>query len=53
MCSNVPDMVFLMEVKVGRSIVERAQRRIRFEGSFYVPSSINDGGGLALFWRMR
>ena len=45
-----PKMVFLMEVKVGRSHVERVKEKIKFEGLFTV-DSVRGGGGLALLWK--
>ena len=43
-------MIFLMEVKVERSHVERVMEKIKFEGLFTV-DSVRGGGGLALLWK--
>lgn len=41
---NIPNVVFLMEVKVDRKAAEKVERRIRFKGVFHV-SYVNNGGG--------
>ena len=45
-----PKLVFLMETKVDKPILERVGRRIQFTNLFFVPR-INSGGGLALYWK--
>lgn len=48
--SSKPSVVFLMEVKMGRGVVEGIRVKKEFGGLFYV-SHINNGGGLALLWK--
>ena len=43
-------LVFLMETKVEKYILERVGRRIQFTNLFVVPH-VNTGGGLALYWK--
>ena len=43
-------LVFLMETKVEKYILERVGRRIQFTNLFVVPR-VNTGGGLALYWK--
>lgn len=50
--SQVLDVVFFMEVKVDQKVVERVQKKIRFEGLFCV-THVNNGGGLALLWKQQ
>ena len=45
-----PKMIFLMEIKVERSHVERVKEKIKFEGLFTV-DSVRGSGGLALLWK--
>ena len=45
-----PKLVFLMETKVEKYILERVGRRIQFTNLFVVPR-VNTGGGLALYWK--
>ena len=45
-----PKIVFLMETKAKKYILERVGRRIQFTNLFVVPR-VNTGGGLALFWK--
>ena len=44
-----PKLVFLMETKVEKVILDRIGRKIQFANFFVVPRH-NQGGGLALFW---
>lgn len=44
MSSYIPNVVFLMEVKVDKMRVEEVRYRIHFDGLFYVPY-VNHGGG--------
>lgn len=50
--SFMPTVVFLMEVKVDRGVVDNLKAKKNFEVMFYVPH-INNGGGLALLWKER
>lgn len=50
--SFMPMVVFLMEVKVDREVVDKLKVKKNFEGLFYVPH-VNNGGGLALLWKER
>lgn len=43
-----PKIVFSMETKVEKYILERVDRRIQFTNLFVVPR-VNTGGGLALY----
>ena len=43
-----PKLVFLMETKADKPILERVGRRIHFTNLFFVPR-VNSGGGLALY----
>ena len=43
-------MVFLMETKVEKYVLERLGRKIQYPNLFVVPR-VNIGGGLALFWK--
>ena len=45
-----PKMVFLMETKVEKYVLERVGRKIQYPNLFVVPR-VNTGGGLALFWK--
>ena len=45
-----PIIVFLMETKVEKFLLDRIGRRIHFANLFLVPR-VNSGGGLALFWK--
>ena len=45
-----PKLVFLMETKVEKYILESVGRRIQFTNLFVVPR-VNTGGGLALYWK--
>ena len=45
-----PKIVFLMETKAKKYILERVGSRIQFTNLFVVPR-VNTGGGLALFWK--
>ena len=45
-----PKIVFLMETKAKKYILERVGSRIQFTNLFVVPH-VNTGGGLALFWK--
>ena len=45
-----PKLVFLMETKANKPILEKVGRRIQFTNLFFVPC-INSGGGLALYWK--
>ena len=45
-----PKLVFLMETKADKPILERVGRRIHFTNLFFVPR-VNSGGGLALYWK--
>ena len=50
MTAKDPKLVFLMETKVEKYILERVGRRIQFTNLFVVPH-VNIGGGLALYWK--
>ena len=43
-------MVFLMETKVDKEVVERISRKMQYPNFFVVPRH-NRGGGLALLWK--
>ena len=45
-----PKMVFLMETKVEKYVLERVGRKIQYPNLFVVPR-VNTGGGLALYWK--
>ena len=45
-----PKMVFLMETKVDREVIEKVRWKIQFAHMFVVPCP-NQGGGLALLWK--
>ena len=45
-----PKLVFLMETKFEKYILERVGRRIQFTNLFVVPR-VNTSGGLALYWK--
>ena len=45
-----PKLVFLMETKADKPILEKVGRRIQFTTLFFVPC-INLGRGLALYWK--
>ena len=45
-----PIIVFLMETKVEKFVLDRIGRKIHFANPFLVPR-VNSGGGLALFWK--
>ena len=44
-----PKLVFLIETKVEKVVLERIGREIQFSNFFVVPRH-NTGGGLALYW---
>ena len=44
-----PKLVFFMETKVDKVVLERIGRMIQFSNLFVVPRH-NTGGGLALYW---
>lgn len=44
-----PKLVFLIETKVEKGVLERIGRKIQFNNLFEVPRN-NTGGGLALYW---
>lgn len=48
--SNKPSCIFLLEVKIARSRVERIKEQLGFQSLFYV-NNVNNGGGLALLWK--
>ncbi|XP_031126982.1 uncharacterized protein LOC116029213 [Ipomoea triloba] len=48
--SKQPEVVFLMETKVGKRHVERLRVRLGFEGAFCV-EPVGLSGGLAMLWR--
>ena len=50
MTTKDPKLVFLMETKADKPILERVGRRIQFINLFFVPR-INSSGGLALYWK--
>ena len=50
MTTKDPKIVFLMETKAEKYILERVGKRIQFTNLFVVPR-VNKGGGLALFWK--
>ena len=43
-------LVFLMETKVEKYVLERIGKKIQYTNLFVVPHR-NTGGGLALFWK--
>ena len=44
-----PNLVFLMEIRNGKEVLERIRERMRFENGFYVdPEGLS--GGLVLWW---
>ena len=45
-----PKMVFLMETKVDKEVVQRISRKMQYPNFFIVPCH-NKGGGLALLWK--
>ena len=45
-----PKMVFLMETKVDKEVVQRISRKMQYPNFFVVPCH-NKGGGLALLWK--
>ena len=45
-----PKMVFLMETKVEKYVLERVGRKIQYPNLFVAPR-VNTGDGLALFWK--
>ena len=45
-----PMLVFLMETKVEKYVLERIGREIQYSNLFVVPRH-NIGGGLTLFWK--
>ena len=45
-----PMLVFLMETKVEKYVLDRISRKIQYSNLFVVPRH-NTGGGLALFWK--
>ena len=47
--NKAPKMVFLMETKVDRDVIEKIRRNIQFADCHVVPCQ-NRGGGLALLW---
>ena len=50
MTTKDPKLVFLMETKANKPILERVGRRIHFTNLFFIPH-VNLGGGLALYWK--
>ena len=50
MTTKDPKLVFLMETKANKPILERVGRWIQFTNLFFVPR-INSSGGLALYWK--
>ena len=50
MTTKDPIIVFLMETKVEKFVLDRIGRRIHFANLFLVPR-VNSSGGLALFWK--
>ena len=49
LCNKDPKLVFLMETKVEKVVLEHIGRKIQFSNLFVVPRH-NTGGGLALYW---
>ena len=45
-----PKMVFLMETKVDKEVIERISRKLQYKNILVVPHH-NRGGGLALLWK--
>ena len=45
-----PKMVFLMETKVDKEVIERISHKLQYKIFFVVPYH-NRGGGLALLWK--
>ena len=45
-----PKILFLMEKKLEKILMERIGRKMQFKNIFVVPR-VNMGGGLALLWR--
>ena len=52
MSTKMPKLVFLMEVKVGRSHIDKLKTKLKFEGSFIV-DSVQGSGGLVLLWKKK
>ena len=50
MIEKDPKIVFLMETKAEKYILEKVGRRIQFTNRFVVPR-VNTGGGFVLFWK--
>ena len=50
MTTKDPKIVFLMETKVEKFVLDRNGRRIHFANLFFFPR-VNSGGGLVLFWK--
>ena len=48
-CNKGPMLIFLMEIKVEKSVLVRIGRKMQYNNCFEVPRH-NTGGGLALFW---
>ncbi|XP_030973776.1 uncharacterized protein LOC115993921 [Quercus lobata] len=48
--SKDPKLIFLMEMKVDREVIERISRKMQNNKHFVVPRH-NRGGGLALLWK--
>ena len=48
--SKDPKLIFLMEMKVDREVIERISRKMQYNKHFVVPRH-NRGGGLALLWK--
>ena len=48
MTTKDPKIVFLMETKVEKFVLDRIGRRIHFANLFFFPR-VNSGGGLVLF----
>ena len=47
--NKAPKLVFLMETKVDRYVIEKIRRKVQFADCHVVPRQ-NRGGGLALLW---
>ncbi|WCJ41960.1 hypothetical protein M5689_022794 [Euphorbia peplus] len=46
-----PEFIFLMEVKCNRAKIESIKRKLCYDGLFFI-DPINQGGGLALLWKL-
>ena len=47
--NKAPKLVFLMETKVDKDVIEKIRRKMQFVDCHVVPRQ-NRGGGLALLW---